>query len=120
MMRGGGIMNGGGQRGGLRRAGDLVDDIEFGKAFDHTVMTRLFKYLKWLCADHRVSINQEGRGPGKAKLDGLCHVCLHGRCEFTVVQASSEFIAVYPNLHSEIGEQFSRIRLTAPRFLLGK
>jgi len=47
MMHGGGVFHGGMmQGGGLKRAGDLIDDVEFGKAYDHTVMTRLFKYLK--------------------------------------------------------------------------
>ena len=52
MMHGGGKFFGGitGQgpvrRGGLRRAGDLIDDIEFGKAYDQKIVTRLFKYLK--------------------------------------------------------------------------
>ena len=45
-MMHGGMMHGGQQQVGLRRAGDLVDDIEFGKAYDQTVITRLFKYLK--------------------------------------------------------------------------
>lgn len=51
MMHGGAgfMMHGpmhGQQRGGLRRAGDLVDDVMFGKVYDHTVVTRLLKYLK--------------------------------------------------------------------------
>ncbi|MBL7164949.1 MAG: ABC transporter ATP-binding protein [Dehalococcoidales bacterium] len=45
-MMHGGMMHGGAQGVGLRRAGDLVDDIEFGKAYDQTVITRLFKYLE--------------------------------------------------------------------------
>ena len=45
-MMHGGMMHGGAQQGGLKRAGDLVDDIEFGKAYDQAVITRLFKYLK--------------------------------------------------------------------------
>ncbi len=49
MMHGGmmgGMMHGGAVRGGgLRRSGDLVDDIEFGKAYDHTVVVRLLRYL---------------------------------------------------------------------------
>jgi len=46
MHGGGGMMHGGMVHGGLKRAGDLVDDIEFGKAYDQAVITRLFKYLK--------------------------------------------------------------------------
>ena len=52
MMRGGGgmmhggMMRGGAMRPGLSRAGDLIDDIAYGKAYDHTVVTRLVKYLK--------------------------------------------------------------------------
>jgi ABC-type multidrug transport system fused ATPase/permease subunit len=49
MMHGGGMMRGGGgppMRPGLSRAGDLIDDITYGKAYDHTVVTRLLKYLK--------------------------------------------------------------------------
>jgi len=45
-MSHGGMGHGGMPQGGLRRAGDLVDDVEFGKAYDHSVMTRLFGYLK--------------------------------------------------------------------------
>jgi len=45
-MMHGGMLHGGAQQVGLKRAGDLVDDIEFGKAYDQTVITRLFKYLK--------------------------------------------------------------------------
>jgi len=37
---------GAGKRGGLRRAGDLLDDIEFGKAYDQKIVNRLLKYLK--------------------------------------------------------------------------
>ena len=46
MMHGGGGMMHGGGRGGLQRAGDLIDDVTFGKVYDHTVVTRLLKYLK--------------------------------------------------------------------------
>ncbi|HEY41271.1 MAG TPA: ABC transporter ATP-binding protein [Dehalococcoidia bacterium] len=48
MHGGGGMMHGGGgpMRPGLSRAGDLIDDITYGKAYDHTVVTRLLKYLK--------------------------------------------------------------------------
>jgi ABC-type multidrug transport system fused ATPase/permease subunit len=47
MMRGGGgMMQGGPMRPGLSRAGDLIDDVTYGKAYDHTVVTRLVKYLK--------------------------------------------------------------------------
>ncbi len=42
----GGIGPGAGSRGGLRRAGDLLDDIEFGKAYDQKIVNRLLKYLK--------------------------------------------------------------------------
>ncbi len=48
------VMHGGGMDGpghgqrreGLRRAEDLVDDVVFGKVYDHTVVIRLLKYLK--------------------------------------------------------------------------
>jgi len=52
MMHGGGMfgMGRGAMHGGLRRSTDLIDDIVFGKVYDHTVVTRLLKYLK----DHRV------------------------------------------------------------------
>jgi len=51
MMHGGGMGHGGMGHGGathpgLSRAGDLIDDITYGKAYDHTVVTRLLKYLK--------------------------------------------------------------------------
>jgi len=47
MGRGGGMGPGGGAgRGGLRRAGDLIDDVEFGSAYDQRVVTRLVRYLK--------------------------------------------------------------------------
>jgi ABC-type multidrug transport system fused ATPase/permease subunit len=48
MHGGGGMMHGGGgpMRPGLSRAGDLIDDITYGRAYDHTVVTRLLKYLK--------------------------------------------------------------------------
>jgi len=51
-MMHGGMMGGmmGGQRPGLSRAGDLVDDIEFGKAYDHAVVVRLLRYL----GDHKI------------------------------------------------------------------
>jgi len=45
-MAQGGIGPGAGSRGGLRRAGDLLDDIEFGKAYDQKIVNRLLKYLK--------------------------------------------------------------------------
>ena len=46
-MHGGGMMHGGGPiRPGLSRAGDLIDDVTYGKAYDHTVVTRLLRYLK--------------------------------------------------------------------------
>ncbi|HEY91071.1 MAG TPA: ABC transporter ATP-binding protein [Dehalococcoidia bacterium] len=45
-MAQGAIGPGAGKRGGLRRAGDLFDDIEFGKAYDQKVINRLLKYLK--------------------------------------------------------------------------
>jgi ABC-type multidrug transport system fused ATPase/permease subunit len=47
-MMHGGMMHGGGGPGrpGLSRAGDLIDDVTYGKAYDHTVVTRLLKYLK--------------------------------------------------------------------------
>lgn len=45
-MAQGGFGQGAGKRGGLRRAGDLFDDIEFGKAYDQKVINRLLKYLK--------------------------------------------------------------------------
>lgn len=52
MMHGGGMFGGGhGQmHGGLRRSTDLIDDIVFGKVYDHTVVTRLLRYLR----DHKV------------------------------------------------------------------
>ncbi len=53
MMHGGmmgGMMHGSMAPRGLRRAGDLVDDIEFGKAYDHAVVVRLLRYLR----DHRL------------------------------------------------------------------
>ena len=48
MMSGGGTQGPGhGQmRGGLRRSRDLVDDVLFGKVYDHTVVIRLLKYLR--------------------------------------------------------------------------
>ena len=48
MQGGGGMMHGGGgpMRPGLSRAGDLIDDVTYGKAYDHTVVTRLLRYLK--------------------------------------------------------------------------
>ncbi len=47
-MSGGGTQGPGhGQmRGGLRRSRDLVDDVLFGKVYDHTVVIRLLKYLR--------------------------------------------------------------------------
>jgi len=42
----GGMGHGGAMRPGLSRAGDLIDDITYGKAYDHTVVTRLLRYLK--------------------------------------------------------------------------
>ena len=36
----------GGMRGGLSRSTDLIDDVVFGKVYDHTVVTRLLRYLK--------------------------------------------------------------------------
>ena len=42
MMHGHGMMHGG----ALRRAGDLIDEVTFGKVYDHTVVTRLLRYLK--------------------------------------------------------------------------
>ncbi len=45
-MMHGGMMHGGMMHGsGLKRAGDLVDEIEFGKAYDHSVVIRLLRYL---------------------------------------------------------------------------
>ncbi len=35
-----------GTPGGLRRAEDLIDEVEFGKAYDHTVVLRLLKYIR--------------------------------------------------------------------------
>ena len=48
MMHGGGMFGGGhgGMHGGLRRSTDLIDDIVFGKVYDHTVVTRLLGYLR--------------------------------------------------------------------------
>jgi ABC-type multidrug transport system fused ATPase/permease subunit len=52
MMHGGGMFHGGHgmMHGGLRRSTDLIDDIVFGKVYDHTVVTRLLGYLR----DHKV------------------------------------------------------------------
>ncbi len=43
MMHGGAF---GAKGGGLRRAGDLVDDVMFGKVYDHRVVVRLLRYLR--------------------------------------------------------------------------
>jgi len=34
-----------GMGGGLRRSTDLIDEVEFGKVYDHTVVVRLLKYI---------------------------------------------------------------------------
>jgi ATP-binding cassette subfamily B protein len=49
----GGMAHGGAARGqGLKRAGDLMDDVVFGNVYDHSVMVRLLALLAYL-KDHK-------------------------------------------------------------------